>query len=205
MRLSSIEEKVIQVEAFYSALDKELSAFRQTAGYGCVSGCSRCCQAPSVEATILEFLPLAFHLYKENTAVGMYDALSKNTSSLCALYEPVFAASRKGACSDYTYRALICRLFGFSFTRDKTGQPVLLTCNEIKTEHAAAHEVVSAKASEGAHVPLATAYFNQLTDIDYSLTRRQYPINEAMRLAIELVLTHFHYSEPLGEEQKTAS
>lgn len=201
--MSYLEDKVIQVEAFYAALDEDLVQFHSEAKYGCLSGCSKCCHSPNIEATILELLPLAFALYKENTAEKTYDKLlNNNADSLCALYEPILTGLRKGACSAYPYRALVCRLFGSSFTRDKIGRPVLLTCKDIKAEHADAHEEITLKAQAGLPVPLANNYYTQLTDIDYHLTLKQYPINEAMRLAIEMVLNHFHYSEPESEDYK---
>jgi len=77
----------------------------------------------------------------------------------------------------------------------------LLACKEIKTQHAEA----LFKAQQGMDVPLISNYYNQLTNIDYNLTQKQYPINEALKLAIEMVLNHFHYSEPINEEQRNAS
>lgn len=204
--MSYLEDKVVQVEAFYAALDEDLAQFQAKAKYGCISGCSKCCHSPNIEATILELLPLAFNLYKENTAEKVYDKLlAHNADALCALYEPVLTGTRKGACSEYSYRALVCRLFGSSFTRDKIGLPVLLTCKDIKAEYPVAHEEITLSAQAGLMVPVANNYYNQLTDIDYHLTMRQYPINEAMRLAIEMVLNHFHYSEPESEDYKNVS
>ncbi|MBC7450821.1 MAG: YkgJ family cysteine cluster protein [Cytophagales bacterium] len=203
--MSSLVDKVIQVEAFYTALDKDLAAFQTKAKYSCISGCSKCCQSPTVEATILEMLPLAFHLYKENKAELSYDNLLDNTSSLCALYMPLKTVIQKGGCSEYPYRALICRLFGNSFTRDKIGEPSLLTCKDLKAEYPKEMDAIRLEAKEGMQVPLATNYFQKLTEIDYQLTLKQYPINEAMKLAIEMVLNHFHYSEPMDENHRNAS
>jgi len=203
--MSHLEDISIQVENFYAALDTDLANFQQQANYSCISGCSKCCSSPNIETSILELLPYAFYLYKKNEAETVYDSLLLNKSPICSLYQPVQTDIRKGGCLDYPHRALICRLFGFSFTRDKLGKPVLLTCKDIKAHHAHAHEVITTKAQEGLTVPIANNYYNQLTDIDYNLSRQLYPINEAMRLAIEMVLNHFHYSEPYGEDQKNAS
>ena len=203
--MSYIEDKVTQVEAFYTSLDKELAQFQTKAKYTCISGCNKCCHSPNVETTILELLPFAFHLYKENKAEEMYDRLLNNTNPTCILFDPTNTITQKGGCSKYSYRALICRLFGFSFTRDKIGLPVLLACKEIKTQHAEAFENIEFKAQQGMDVPLISNYYNQLTNIDYNLTQKQYPINEALKLAIEMVLNHFHYSEPINEEQRNAS
>jgi Fe-S-cluster containining protein len=201
----SLEEKIIQVENFYAELDKDLAAFQSKTNLSCLAGCSACCHAPTIEATVLELLPLAFHLYKENKAEDFYDALLNNKSSLCMLYKPVHAVLRKGACADYPYRALVCRLFGFSFNRDKTGKPVMLVCKNIKENQPEAYETVSKEAQEGRNVPMAGDYYMKLTNIDFYLTQHSYPMNEAMRRALEMVMNHFHYTEVVGVEEKKVS
>ena len=203
--MSYLEDISTKVEQFYKALDKDLNAFQTQAKYACITGCSKCCTSPNIEASILELLPYAIHLYKNNTAEIVYDSLLLNTSPICNLYQPLQVISQKGGCADYVHRALICRLFGSSFTRNKTGASTLLVCTTIKDAYPNLSESLNKKVQEGLPVPLATNYYNQLTDIDYNLSKQQYPINEAMRLAIELVLNHYHYSEPLCEDIKNAS
>lgn len=203
--MSHLEDISLKVEQFYTALDKDLNAFQTQAKYSCIAGCSKCCTSPNIEASILELLPYAFYLYKNNSAEIIYDRLLLNTSPICNLYQPLKTIAQKGGCSDYQHRALICRLFGFSFTRNKTGESTLLTCTTIKDTYPDISKLLNTKAQEGLAVPLATNYYNQLTDIDYNLSKQQYPINEAMRLAIEMVLNHYHYSAPLNEDIKTAS
>lgn len=203
--MSHLEDISLQVIQFYASLDSELASFHKQANYGCVAGCSKCCTSPNIETSILELLPYAFHLYKNNTAEIVYDQLLLNTASICNLYQPLKTVVQKGGCSEYRYRALICRLFGFSFTRNKSGESTLLTCKDIKSTYPIIYESLNKQAKEGSEVPLATNYYNQLTDIDYNLSKQQYPINVAMRLAIEMVLNHYHYSEPLGEDFRSAS
>jgi len=200
--MSYLEEISIQVEKFYTALDKDLASFQTQANYSCITGCSKCCSSPNIEASILELLPYAFYLYKNNTAENVYDRLLLNISPVCSLYKPVQTLLQKGGCSDYQHRAVICRLFGFSFTRDKVGKSTLLACKDIKAAYPDVYNAVNTQADP---VPLTTNYYNQLSAIDYPLSQKQYPINEAMRLAIEMVLSHFHYSEPFGEDVKNAS
>jgi Fe-S-cluster containining protein len=201
----SLEETIIQVEKFYTELDKDLAVFHSQSKLSCLSGCSACCHAPTIEATVLEMLPLAFHLYKENKAEDFYDSLIANKSSLCTLYKPLQTALRKGACADYPYRALVCRLFGSSFNRDKTGKPVMLLCKEIKNKQAEVYKTVSQEVQEGMMVPMASDYYMKLTNIDFYLTQHQYPINEAMRRALEMVMNHFHYTEVFGVDEKKVS
>ncbi|ABG57564.1 Fe-S-cluster oxidoreductase [Cytophaga hutchinsonii ATCC 33406] len=186
-------------------MDEDLAAFQQKAGYSCITGCSKCCKSPAIETSILEMLPYAFHLYKNNTAESVYDSLLLTNSSVCNLYKPLKTDIQKGGCADYPHRALICRLFGFSFTRDKTGNATLFTCKDIKAAYPEVYDAANTEAAAGSPVPLATNYYNQLADIDYNLSQKQYPINEAMRLAIEMVLNQYYYNDPLNEAFKSAS
>jgi hypothetical protein len=55
---------------------------------------------------------------------------------------------------------------------------------------------MTTQAKQGLAVPLAHNYYTQLTDIDYHLAQTSYPMNVAMKLAIEMVMTHFHYTDP---------
>lgn len=202
--MSYLEDLITKVELFYKELDHDLLTYQNEAKYQCLTGCSRCCHSPNIEATVLELLPLAFHLYKENLANHFYEQLDQHLSPLCVLFEPINAIVRKGACAQYEFRPMVCRLFAFSFTRNKFGKPTLLTCKEIKTNYVDACNFVSERVNQGMEVPMATNYYTSLSAIDHHLTRTSYPINEAMRLAIELVMNHFHFSEPLTVEQKIA-
>lgn len=107
--MSYLEHVSLQVDHLHTSLDKDLAAFQAQENYGCISECSKCCTSPNIEATILELLPYAFHLYKNNKAEIIYDSLLANLSPICNLYKPIYTDLQKGACSDYQHRALICR------------------------------------------------------------------------------------------------
>ncbi len=201
----TLEEKISQVEDFYALLDKDLSMFQQQSTLSCLSGCSACCRSPHVEATVLEMLPLAFHLYKENKAEDFYTTLLTATSSLCALYTPVQLLPGKGACASYPYRALVCRLFGSSFTRDKEGKSTMLICKSIKEDQPETYQKIEQEAKEENEFPMVVNYHTQLSAIDYYYSQEQHPINEAMRRALEIVLNHFHYRETLAVDEKKVS
>ena len=201
----SLEEKIHQVEAFYSSLDIDLTKFQKDSTLSCLSGCSNCCTSPTIEATILEMLPLAFYLYKENKAAALYDALQETTIPICTLYKPMHSVLNKGACSSYPYRALTCRLFGFSFARNKYSAPVLVACKDIKNEHALVFEKLEADALSGLAVPMISTYKAQLSAIDYYLSLEHYSINKAISLAIEMVMNHFNYKEEILSHEKKVS
>jgi len=84
-------------------------------------------------------------------------------------------------------------LFGYSARTNKYGKHELVTCQIIKTEQADAYNEAEKAVEEGAAIPVMSDYYMQLHGIDFELTRDFYPINEAIRKAIEVVLQHYAY------------
>jgi Fe-S-cluster containining protein len=202
----TLEEKIAQVESLFVEIDRDLSAFQAKSGLSCTAGCSACCRKPDIEATVLEFLPLAFFLYKENKADEFYELLTQDpVSPVCVLYHPVQNITSKGGCSIYSQRGFICRVFGFSFTRDKNGLPKLATCREIKTKNASAYEAVNEMAATDPSLPMMSNYHARLTEIDPYHSQKLYPINEAIRRSLEIVGNHFFYKESFGDDLRSVS
>src|SRR3954468_9346614 len=107
-----LEEKVAAVEEVFQKLDQEIAQFQSWSTLHCKFGCGKCCFKPDIEATILEFLPFAHHLYQTKSAEAWYEKLRDADSEICLILNPTQAAS--GLCSSYPHRGLICRLFGYS-------------------------------------------------------------------------------------------
>ena len=162
-----LEDKVKAVEQVFHQLDEEITKLQQWSTLHCKSGCGKCCFKADIEATILEFLPFAFHLQKEDRAEEWYERLKQSDSSICLILNPTQMGA--GLCSQYQHRGLICRLFGYSARTNKY------------------------EKREGAAVPVMSDYYMQLHAIDFELTKDFYPINQAIRKAIEVVLQYFAY------------
>lgn len=186
-----LEEKVEFVEGVFKKLDSEISRFQASTSLHCKSGCGKCCFKPDIEATSLEFLPFAFHLYKNNQADEWLGRLSETESSICLILNPTQAGA--GLCSQYNYRGLICRLFGYSARTSKYGKKELVTCAIIKTEQVEAFESTEKKISDGLDVPVMNEFYLQLASIDFDSAREFFPINIAIRKAIEEVLHYYAY------------
>ncbi|MDQ3534847.1 MAG: YkgJ family cysteine cluster protein, partial [Bacteroidota bacterium] len=77
----SIREIVSQVEDVFIELDLDIAKFQQETGLGCIRGCGECCKKPDIEATVLEFLPLAYHLYKADLDIEVLERLENNNSA----------------------------------------------------------------------------------------------------------------------------
>jgi Fe-S-cluster containining protein len=186
-----LEQKVKAVEEVFQKLDQEIARFQSWSSLHCKFGCGKCCFKPDIEATILEFLPFALHLYKNNRAEEWLAKLSSSDSSICLILNPT--AETAGLCTEYPYRGLICRLFGYSARTNKYSQKELVTCQIIKTEQAGAYQHTELKIEEGADVPVMNQFYMQLHGIDFELTRDFYPINIAIRKAVETVLQYYAY------------
>jgi Fe-S-cluster containining protein len=189
--MDSLEEKVRSVEAVFQKLDNEISNFQAATTLHCKFGCGKCCFKPDIEATILEFLPFAFHLYQSNLAEDWLTKLQNTDSEICLILNPTQPGA--GLCSEYTHRGLICRLFGYSARTNKYGKKELVTCQIIKTEQASSFAEAEKKIEMGFDVPVMNEFYMQLASIDFDLSRDFYPINKAVKKAIEVVMHYYAY------------
>ena len=64
----SIVRKVKAVERIFNELEEEINNFKSLTNLHCLSGCGKCCTKPDIEASPLEFLPLAFEWFKAGVA-----------------------------------------------------------------------------------------------------------------------------------------
>lgn len=187
-----LEEKVRAVEEVFEKLDQQIASFQSWSGLHCAWGCGKCCYKADIEATILEFLPFAHYLYQQDLAYTWFEKLQKDDSSLCLILNPTQAGA--GLCSEYKHRGLICRLFGYSARTNKYGKRELVTCQIIKTEQAGNYQQASVKIEEGEEeLPVMSHYYMQLHAIDFELARDFFPINEAIKRAIEVILHYYAY------------
>lgn len=190
----SIEIRVNLVESLFAKLDLEISQFQEITTLSCVAGCGKCCNHPEIDASPLEFLPWAFHLFLNGRAETFLAVLNQNTSGICYIYNPLSIVEQNGGkCSDYKYRGLICRLFGFAANKDKYGAYRLATCKIIKDNQKEAFEKTTVSIHDGLSVPLFTDYYMNLSQIDFRLGNLIVPINQALIFAIEEVLQYYTY------------
>ncbi|MFZ1806003.1 MAG: YkgJ family cysteine cluster protein [Cyclobacteriaceae bacterium] len=188
----NIEQLVREVEVVFLALDEDIAAFKTRSSLGCKSGCGKCCLKPDIEATVLEFIPFAFHLYKQGKAIQWLEDPSLS-NALCAVMDSSLPGV--GHCSSYKHRGMICRLFGFSAKLNKYGHKEFITCQVIKNEQPEAFLTTYAETVAGSPVPLMRDYYMKMYGIDWELSQKFYPINIAIKKAIETVLHYYAYRE----------
>ena len=196
----SIERKVQLVEQLFYQLEEEGERFRKESGIGCVSGCGKCCTYPDVQASPLEFLPWAFHLFLNGEAENTLTTLENYHSPTCFVFKPT-SLTGNGSCGDYKYRGLICRLFGSAASTDKYGNLRLATCKIIKEGQAENYKSTEEAIAKGLYVPVFTDYYMQLNQIDFHLGQEMMPVNKALKMALEEILQYYAY-RPLPDSEK---
>jgi Fe-S-cluster containining protein len=194
--LMSIYHKVQAVEKVFNSLEKELASFKNATDLKCLSGCGSCCHNPEINATPIEFLPFAYDLYKKGIAYEWLENSEKETLNLCRIFRPFLTDGDVGFCGHYKFRGLICRLFAFSASTDKMGQPKLATCKTIKTNFPEEHSKAVEHINSGGKVPIMSDYYHQIRSIDPDLGRQLLPINEAINEALKVVLSYYAYRRP---------
>ncbi|NKI27329.1 YkgJ family cysteine cluster protein [Arenibacter sp. 6A1] len=201
----SIERKVKEIERLFGRLEEDIATFQSESSLSCKAGCGKCCNHPEINASPLEFLPWAFHLFLNGDPLAVLEELNAGKSAVCHLYKPVSVIEKEnGSCSEYKYRGLICRLFGYGASRDKLGELRLVTCKIIKENQKESFEKTVEAMKKGLYVPIFTDYYMHLNQIDFRLGNTIVPINKAMKIAIEEVL-HYYAYRPLPEGHKTTA
>ena len=190
----AIEEKVKQVEALFDRLEIEITAFKSQTHLYCNAGCGKCCSTPNIDASPLEFLPWAFHLFLNGKAEEILIELKNNEVKNCHLYRSISILEyQKGSCSNYRYRGLVCRLFGYAANTDKFGKLRMATCKIIKEQQTENFNKAEELINKKIYVPIFSDYYMRLAQIDLRMGVILIPINEALKMAIEEVLSYYAY------------
>lgn len=193
-----------KVNALFVQLDKKISSFQKKSGLNCIFGCGECCKNPDIEATIIEFFPLAYHLFLNGSANYYYQKLSTpEVNKVCLFFISENQDNQKGLCGIYPFRGLICRLFGFSYIIDKTGAIQLVTCKKIKLSFSDTMKDFenNPKLYLKKKCPGLIEFANKLSDISPNLSEKKYPINIAIKKAIEKVGLFYQIKDKLITER----
>jgi len=196
LSVMNLYRKVRAVERVFRQLEKDVASFQQATQLQCAAHCGLCCHKTDISATPLEFLPLAYQLYKQGEALKLYEQLSQNNQPKCVNLKSLVGPNDSGFCSQYAYRGLICRLFGFSAMLDKHGAPKLVTCQTIKSKFPEAVEKAQHHIAEGSPTPIMRNYYFQLRAIDDTMGTTTLPINHAILEALKTVLSYYSYRNP---------
>ena len=189
----NVLSKVRAVERMYRDLEKDVQKFRNHSKINCVANCVKCCTTSRIETTALEFYPLAYHLYKTGKAEEILEKIEQDSSSLCPVLNTLSTEETRPGCMFYEQRGLICRLFGDGYSVDKYGVKRLTTCRILKDEFPAMIENANKIIQTNIVGIKSSDYYSKLQAIDFNEAHRLYPIKEAIRIAIETIVTNFYY------------
>ncbi len=161
----------------------------------CRSGCGQCCLHPGIEASVLEMLPLALHLYDTGLAESTLDALQQHDQDQagCFFYQASSEDRKSGQCGVYPYRPAVCRMFGAAGYRGREGEVLLSVCKVIRAD--APEAVIATEQSLSSETPpMMRNHKAQIAQLDYELSKENMPIKQATAAALEKVLTKAYYA-----------
>lgn len=191
--MQRLKQLSLEVEQVFADIGQTYAQYQRDRGLFCRSGCGECCLHPGIEATVLEMLPLAYSLLEESKAESTLDALANHQQDGCFFYQRHSADGKMGQCSVYLKRPGICRLFGAAGYNGREGEVLLSVCKNIKADHPVAY-ADTLIALESDPPPMIRNGKGQIRQIDYELGGVNFPINEAMRQALEKVLFEQYYA-----------
>ncbi|MDP5187401.1 MAG: YkgJ family cysteine cluster protein [Alishewanella sp.] len=192
--MQRLRELSRRVEAVYGEMADTFSSYQQDSGLSCRSSCGECCTQPTIEATVLEMLPLALHLFDQGKAeqtLTQLEELPEVTG--CFFYQRLSFDGKQGQCTVYQQRPSICRVFGAAGYRDKMGKTSLSVCKTIKSDKAEKYQQHLIMLTEHPP-PMMMSAKEQVNELDYELGNKHYPINQALFMALEKVLFKSYYS-----------
>lgn len=175
------------VAALYEKIDEGTSRFRSLTGIHCPVGCGTCCESTEVEATPLEFFPLALGLFHDGHEGEVLDRLDNASGDACAFHRPDELCHGKGRCSIYPWRPLTCRLFGYAAVRLKNDRLEMTICSLVGKLLPDARCLAASLMDRGFDPLVFTDVASELRGIDWNLGSQLLPINDAAKEAIEVV------------------
>ena len=188
--MSYLYKTAQKVEKVFAELDKKIAVFQNQTGLHCAAECNLCCMKKDLETSVLEFLPLAVHLFESNQYEQFLDKLAKG-HDLCVCLSHLKVDGQLTGCTQYAHRGLICRLFGFSGLTGKTGEKKIYTCKTIKSEQAEKYESAIARINQKLKIPMASEFQMKLDQIDDGMANDVNPINISIEKAITKVAYYY--------------
>lgn len=179
-----LQELEFQILEVYRVLDTAVAGFAARTGLCCPEGCGHCCSSEKVEATVLECIPLAFELFRSLQAELILKRIEKGGDERrCVLYRPDYTEAGLWGCTQYRYRVVVCRLFGFAGNPDRDGMGRLAMCRVMK-EHTGGWSA-TIKIDDAANpMPLFVDAGFRITTLHPALGTVRLPINMALREAL---------------------
>lgn len=173
----------------YEEMSSAFSIAQTKNNLQCPSNCGRCCENPSIEASVLEMLPMALYLHDNNLVDTYLEKIDQamTTTQYCI-------GLQNNRCHLHQYRPTICRMFGVSGHLDKNRNLKASICKVLKEHNPEdSHKIIS--NPENHNLPIMTHWSSKLLTLEPELLSKQIHINLALRQAIQKVELYLQYSE----------
>jgi Fe-S-cluster containining protein len=173
------------IQSQYELMAQRFAEAQKATGLSCPSGCGQCCSVPTIEASVLEMLPMAMELYRQGRALEMYEDLKREAPLTCVMYQATSADKKSGQCLMYQQRPSVCRMFGVASRSGKNpGERQLSICQTLKTLHPAWPKI------DPFDLPLMSEAYSQLAQLHPEFTQDRGPISLTLSKALEKVLLY---------------
>lgn len=157
-----------------------------TTGLHCSPGCGECCELSTPRVSVVELIPAAEELFfRSEVELWLKRIESTGEDQRCVFYKPDPLVSGNGRCQFYPLRPSICRLFPFAVMRNKDGVSELLTCHRQRKSMPDLINKAKQTILRGVNVPSIDSFLLQMFSLQPSILREKFPINQALRLALE--------------------
>ncbi len=200
----SVFSDISGLEDFYREIHRKTNIFKLATGIRCLPGCGSCCENPNVEASIPEMYPVAAEIFREKKEDEVIAAIESKIllgDSRCVFYIPDPEIPGNGRCSQYPFRSLVCRLFGFAARKNKFGNKEFSPCRKIREKFPDLVENAQKAVSNGLEIPIYQDSFFHVASLFPDRGIRTIPINEAILQALEIIW----WKKPLDFEYAKAS
>jgi len=194
------------VNKIYQDLEGKQAIFIKETGIHCPAGCGDCCTRfePDILPVEAEFLAMQM-LQKEGVdpaaeIVRMENLSEQFSQGVCPMQQynvalsvtterAAIAPAIAGACTVYSGRPLVCRIFGFASYADKTGNPVYVPCKLMtQTEE-------SLQGTSKILAPIATAYGTRMESLRPQDAVQRLFLRKALVRAFQKIGMMFSFKE----------
>jgi uncharacterized protein len=182
------EKKLLRtLPRIYKTIDRNIAKLQKATHMRCLHNCGECCERSRFDIHPIEIFPLVFSLYLKKQLPLYLGRLNQDpTNNQCLFYH--VEKPGLGYCTQYQWRPLTCRVFGFATRRNKYGQDELVCCKLIKekmpNDFAAAANLVAA----GNHIVRMSDYSYQISLLATHLSAKRMSINHAFAFGANRIL-----------------
>ena len=197
LRDTTLVQRMLALDAAYARIGREHAVFRKSAAdfgtpIACPDLCGSCCIHFLPDTMPIEADRIAFHLL-----TGRRDLIdhffenkkaAESRDAACPFWNPEKPGEN---CMIYPVRPLVCRLFGFSSTTDKNGEPTFSLCR-----HMPPHPGIEGRSLTGTTVmeglfgavpPHMADFSREIVGLDPQEAGRRTSICEALPLSLSKV------------------